>query len=142
MASEDLRYTFYALRRGQFFSEANKTALDRLKESLSEVWEKEVWPPSSPSGTLWTILCLASLSQCKALQQSCIHHLKDHGGNGVPRQGHHGEGLQELQVHAVLRQSTLLTAISLKKLILNLFLCHFIFILIKTADFQLCCAIF
>jgi hypothetical protein len=29
-------------------SEASKTTLDRLKESLSEVWEKEVWHPSSP----------------------------------------------------------------------------------------------
>jgi hypothetical protein len=65
MVSEDLRYTFYALRRGQFMSEASNTALDWLKESLSEMWEKEIWPPSSP------------------------------GCNGVLRQGHHGEGLQE-----------------------------------------------
>ncbi len=49
MVSEDLRYTFYALRRGQFMSEAIKMMLDRNKESLSKVWEKEVWPPSSPS---------------------------------------------------------------------------------------------
>ena len=50
-------------------SEASNTALDWLKESLSEMWEKEIWPPSSP------------------------------GCNGVLRQGHHGEGLQEFYVH-------------------------------------------
>jgi hypothetical protein len=27
-----------------------------------------------------------------------VTYLKDHGGDGVPRQGHHGEGLQEVQV--------------------------------------------
>jgi hypothetical protein len=43
-----LRYTFYALRRGQFMSEASNTTLDWLKEILSEMWEKEIWPPSSP----------------------------------------------------------------------------------------------
>jgi hypothetical protein len=48
MVSEDLRYTFNALRRGQFMSEASNTALDWLKERLSEMWEKEIWPPSSP----------------------------------------------------------------------------------------------
>jgi hypothetical protein len=45
--SEDLRYTFYALRRGQFMSEASNTTLYWLKESLSEMWEKQIWPPSS-----------------------------------------------------------------------------------------------
>jgi hypothetical protein len=35
--------------------------------------------------------------QCKASQQNCVHHLKDHGGDGVPRQGHHGKGLQEVR---------------------------------------------
>jgi hypothetical protein len=49
MVSGDLRYTFYALRRGQFLSEASKTTLDWLKESLAEMWEKEIWPPSSPA---------------------------------------------------------------------------------------------
>jgi hypothetical protein len=29
-------------------SEASNTMLDWLKESLSEMWEKEIWPPSSP----------------------------------------------------------------------------------------------
>jgi hypothetical protein len=32
MVSEDFRYTFYALRRGQFMSEASKATLDRNKE--------------------------------------------------------------------------------------------------------------
>jgi hypothetical protein len=48
LVSEDLRYIFYALRRGQFTSEASNTTLDWLKESLSEMWEKQIWPPSSP----------------------------------------------------------------------------------------------
>jgi hypothetical protein len=43
MVSEDLSYTFYALRRGQFMSEASNTTLERTQgESL--VWVKEVWP--------------------------------------------------------------------------------------------------
>ncbi len=48
MVSEDLRYTFYALNRGQFMSEASNTTLDWLKESLSELWEKEIWPGCNP----------------------------------------------------------------------------------------------
>jgi hypothetical protein len=46
MVSEDLRYTFYALRRGQFMSEASNTALDWLKESLSEMWERRSGLPA------------------------------------------------------------------------------------------------
>ncbi len=36
--------------------------------------------------------------QCKASQKNCVHHLEDQGGDGVPRQGYHGKGLQEVQV--------------------------------------------
>jgi hypothetical protein len=40
MVSEDLRYTFYALRRGQFMSEASNTTLERTQgESLGSVGE-------------------------------------------------------------------------------------------------------
>ncbi len=40
----------------------SKKTQDLLRENLPEVWEKEVWPPSSPDCNLWTILCGASLS--------------------------------------------------------------------------------
>ncbi len=43
-----LEIQIYALRRGQFMSEASNTTLDWLKEGLSEIGEKEIWPPSSP----------------------------------------------------------------------------------------------
>jgi hypothetical protein len=46
MISEDLRYKLM-LRRCQFMSEEGKRMQEWLKESLPEVWEKEVWPPSS-----------------------------------------------------------------------------------------------
>ena len=36
------------MKTGQFMPEASKTTLDWLKESFSEVWDKEIWPPSSP----------------------------------------------------------------------------------------------
>jgi hypothetical protein len=36
------------METGQFMSEASKTTLEWLKESLSDMWEKEIWPPSSP----------------------------------------------------------------------------------------------
>ncbi len=49
MVSEDLSYESYAVRRGQFMSEASKRMKARLKESLSEVWGKEIWPPISPN---------------------------------------------------------------------------------------------
>ncbi len=42
MVSEDLGYKSYAVKRGQFMSEASKRTPFRLKEDLSEVWEKEV----------------------------------------------------------------------------------------------------
>jgi hypothetical protein len=35
-------------KTGQFMSEASQMTLDWLKESLSDMWEKEIWPPSSP----------------------------------------------------------------------------------------------
>ncbi len=36
------------METGQFMSEASKMTLEWLKESLSDMWEKEIWPPSSP----------------------------------------------------------------------------------------------
>ncbi len=36
------------MKTGQFMSEASKKTLDWLKESLSDVWDKEFWPPSLP----------------------------------------------------------------------------------------------
>jgi hypothetical protein len=39
------------MKTGQFMLEASKTTLDWLNESLSDsdsdVWEKDIWPPSS-----------------------------------------------------------------------------------------------
>ena len=36
------------MKTGQFMPEASKTTLDWLKESLLDVWDKEIWPLSSP----------------------------------------------------------------------------------------------
>ena len=44
MVLEDLRYKSYVIWRGQ----ASKRTQDWFKEYLQEVWDKEVWPPSSP----------------------------------------------------------------------------------------------
>jgi hypothetical protein len=52
MVSEDLSYKSYAMRRVQFMSETSKRTQARLKEILSEVWEKVVWPPISPDATI------------------------------------------------------------------------------------------
>ncbi len=54
-----------------------------LKENLKEVWEKEVWPPSSPNYSL-----LNYFGQCKASQQNQQNRgpqPKDEGGDGVLR---------------------------------------------------------
>ena len=48
MVSEDLRYKSIVIRRGQSCSETSKRTQVWLKENLQEVWDKEVWPPSSP----------------------------------------------------------------------------------------------
>ncbi len=37
------------MKTGQFMSEASKMTLEWLKESLSDMWEKEIWPHSSPN---------------------------------------------------------------------------------------------
>jgi hypothetical protein len=42
----------YIMRRCQFMSEKGKRMQEWLKESLPEVWEKEVCPPSSPNNRL------------------------------------------------------------------------------------------
>jgi hypothetical protein len=36
------------MKTGQFKSDASKMTLDCLKESLSDMWEKDIWPHSSP----------------------------------------------------------------------------------------------
>jgi hypothetical protein len=46
--SEDLRYKSFVIRRGQSCSEVSK----RMQNWLQEVWDKEVWPPSSPDYSL------------------------------------------------------------------------------------------
>jgi hypothetical protein len=48
MVSEDLSYKSYAVKRGQFILETSKSTQNMLKESLSEVWGKVLWPPISP----------------------------------------------------------------------------------------------
>ncbi len=49
---------------------------------------------------LWTIIRGAFLNegQSTALQLNQDADLEDQGGDGVPRQEHYGEGLQEVQV--------------------------------------------
>jgi hypothetical protein len=37
------------MKTGQFMSEASKMTLEWPKESLSDMWEKEIWPPSLPN---------------------------------------------------------------------------------------------
>jgi hypothetical protein len=53
MLPEDFRYKCYGMRRGQFIPEAGKRMQKWLKENLPEVWEKEVWPLSSPNNSLF-----------------------------------------------------------------------------------------
>jgi hypothetical protein len=43
-----LSYKSIVIRRGQSCSEASK----RMQNWLQEVWDKEVWPPSSPDYSL------------------------------------------------------------------------------------------
>ncbi len=47
------------------------------------------------------LYCMGRLwmkGQCKVSQQIQWSDPEDKGGDGVPRQGHHGEGLHEIQV--------------------------------------------
>jgi hypothetical protein len=44
-----LQVQTYVTRRCQFMSEEGKRMQEWLQENLPEVWEKEVWPPSSPN---------------------------------------------------------------------------------------------
>ncbi len=52
MVSEDLRNKSIVIRRGQLCLEASKRMKNWLKENLQVVWDKEVWPPSSPDYSL------------------------------------------------------------------------------------------
>ncbi len=36
------------MKTGQLMSKASKMTLDWLKESLSDMWEKDIWPHGSP----------------------------------------------------------------------------------------------
>jgi hypothetical protein len=69
-----------------------------LKETFTEVWVEEVWPPSSPYCKPFDYFCAASLNY--GPMQILIEGSdpEDQGGDGVPRQGHPCEGLHELQV--------------------------------------------
>ncbi len=80
------------------------------------------------------------MGHCKVSQQKQGSDPEDKGDDGVLQQGHHGEGLQELEVRNLVwfyfwRQ------ILEDQIILNMYLCKFIFSSIKSDDFQLCCAI-
>jgi hypothetical protein len=37
------------MKTGQLMSEASKMTLECFKENLSDMWEKEIWLPSSPN---------------------------------------------------------------------------------------------
>jgi hypothetical protein len=52
MVSVDFRFKSIVIRRGKSCSEASKKMQSWLKENLPEVWDKEVWPPSSPDSSL------------------------------------------------------------------------------------------
>jgi hypothetical protein len=52
MVSVDFRFKSIVIRRGKSCSEARKKMQSWLKENLPEVWDKEVWPPSSPDYSL------------------------------------------------------------------------------------------
>jgi hypothetical protein len=49
MVLEDLRNQSNVIRRGQSCSDASKRMQNWHKENLLVVWDKEVWPPSSPN---------------------------------------------------------------------------------------------
>jgi hypothetical protein len=73
-----------------------------LKENLTEVWVEEIWLPSSPDCKsfdyfVWGVseLRVKAKSRNKNKEGSDP---EDEGGDGVPCQGHPGEGLHELQV--------------------------------------------
>jgi hypothetical protein len=70
-----------------------------LKENLTEVWVEEVWLPSSPGcKTFYYFVCGVSELKVKAKSRNKLgSDPENEGGDGVPRQGHPGEGLHELQ---------------------------------------------
>jgi hypothetical protein len=72
-----------------------------LKNKLTEVWEKETWPPSSPDCDPFDYyaagvseLRVRANPQKKNQRPDPLHQ----GGNGVPRQERRGEVPQEVQV--------------------------------------------
>ncbi len=75
------------MKTGQFMSEASKMTLEWLKESLSDMWEKEIWPPSQPNcETLDYFVCGVSEFRVSTNPHKKLRILnpKDHGGDGVP----------------------------------------------------------
>jgi hypothetical protein len=82
------------MKTGQFMPEASKTTLDWLKESFLDVWDKEIWPPSSPvCKPLDYFMCGVSEFRVNAKPHNKTAYL----GDGAPRQGHRGEDLQDVQ---------------------------------------------
>ncbi len=81
----------YIFRKYSAPAHNSKRMQDWLKECLTKVCEKDIWPPSSPVciGRLWLE------GQYKASQQNREPVPKDQGGDG---QEHYGESLKEFWV--------------------------------------------
>jgi hypothetical protein len=75
-----------------------KRSPDWPEESLTEVCEREIWPPSSPDFNRLDCITLGVYGLRVNLKPHNKQEptLKDQEGDGVLRQEHHGEGLQEV----------------------------------------------
>jgi hypothetical protein len=128
------------MRRGQFMWEANKKTQDWHKENLPEVRDKEVWPSNSPGCKHLDdfVLGVSELmvnAKPHNKTEDLILKIKEVmvSLNRTPWQRHTRD------TRPGLRLSSLLTAILLNKWILNLFICNFVFICVKSDDLQWCC---
>ncbi len=104
IVSEDFRYKVYAMSRvGKQVNWCRRQVRDAELDQGESLWHVGEGDLASQLVWLWTfelfyVWCLWVWGQCKASPQNCILDPKDHGGDGVPRQGHRGEDLPEIQV--------------------------------------------
>jgi hypothetical protein len=84
MVSEDLRNKSIVIRREQSCSEASKRMQNWLKENLQEVWDKDVWPPSSPDYSLSNYFVGAFLSYRSMLSLTTKFDPEYEGVDGLP----------------------------------------------------------
>ena len=87
------------MKTGEFMSEQVRWCWTSSRRDSWACGRRRSGLPAHLPVNLWTILCVASLSlgSMQSLTTKRVLDPKDNGGDGVPRQGHRGEGLQEVQ---------------------------------------------